>query len=281
MKYKYNFEDRKKSNKKKIIFVVVSIICTIVISSFLFRNSKNSVINKISNYIIYPINVLSNTTKNTFENFFVNFETKKDIVNKNEELNVKIYELEYKMLEQEKILEENRSLKRMLEIKSEYQHFNLIYGRIILREHDNWSKKFTINVGKMDGINLNQAVISTSGLVGYISKVNEKTSVVTTILDPSTSVSVNIGTINEPAVLRGDISLKSENRLKLEYIQIDTTISIGDMLYTSGLGNNYPGAIPVGKIISIDGEKNDMNRTAIVEPAVSISNISEVAIIIK
>lgn len=280
MKYKYNFDDRKKSNKKKIIFVVVSIICAIVISSFLFRNSQNVIVNKIANTIISPIRYVSVNTKKWFENFSSNLQSKKNIMYENEQLHVKIYELEYQMLEQEKLLQENNSLKRMLNIKSEYQHFELLYGRIILREHDNWSKKFTINVGSNEGVKLNQAVISTSGLVGYISKVNEKTSVVTTILDPSTSVSVNIGTINEPAILRGDLTLKSENKLKLEYIQIDTTISIGDMLYTSGLGNTYPSSIPVGKITSISGDKNDINRTAIVEPAVNISEISEVAIIV-
>lgn len=281
MKYKYNFDDRNKSNKKKIIFVVVSIVCAIVISSFLFRNNENKIISKVSNIIIYPINSLRVFTINTFDGFLDNFKSKKKILAQNDELSVKIYDLEYKILEQEKILEENKSLKRMLDIKSEYQHFDLIYGKIILREHDNWSKKFTINVGSLDGIKKNQAVISTAGLVGYISKVSDKTSVVTTILDPSTSVSVNIGTINEPAILRGDLALKSENKLKLEYIQIDTTISIGDMLYTSGLGNTYPSTIPVGKIISINGDKNDMNRSAIVEPTVNIAQISEVAIIIK
>ena len=47
MKYKYNFDDRNKSNKKKIIFVVVSIVCAIVISSFLFRNNENKIISKV------------------------------------------------------------------------------------------------------------------------------------------------------------------------------------------------------------------------------------------
>lgn len=279
MKYKYNFDSRKKSNKKKIIFIVVTLIITIVISSFLFRNSENTIINKIANVIISPVTFISNGLNNVNEKISLTFKSKNDLQKENEELKVKIYEAEYKILEQKKILNENESLKRMLDIKSEYQHFNLKYGKIIYREHDNWSKTFTIDIGKKDGINLNQAVISSNGLVGYISHVNENTSCVTTILDPRTSVSVNIGTINEPAILRGDANLKAENKLKLEYIQIETVISIGDMLYTSGLGNTYPSTIPVGKIISINGNKNDMNRYAIVEPCVDIASIFEVAII--
>lgn len=281
MKYKYNFYDRKKSNKKKIIFVVAIFIVAIVISSFLFRNSNNKVLNKISNVILAPINSISNGINNLGDNFFSYFANKKKIEEENDVLKKQLEEAKYINLETKKIEEENASLKRMLEIKSNYQHFNLKYGRIILREHDNWTKKFTIDIGKNEGIALNQAVISSNGLVGYISEVNDTTSVVSTILDSLTSVSVNIGTINEPAILKGDPNLKSNNRLKLEYIQIDTVISLGDMLYTSGLGNTYPSTIPVGKIIEIKGSKNDMNRYAIVEPLVDIASIKEVAIIVE
>ena len=128
---------------------------------------------------------------------------------------------------------------------------------------------------------LNQAVVHEDGLVGYVSNVLEDRCTVTTILDPSSSVSVNISTINEPAILQGDLSLKSKNRLKLTFIPIDAEISISDMLYTSGLGSAYPNAIPVGKIIEVANNKNDTNRYAIVEPNVNIRTISEVGIIIN
>ncbi|MNI64916.1 rod shape-determining protein MreC [compost metagenome] len=95
------------------------------------------------------------------------------------------------------------------------------------------------------------------------------------------SVSVNISTINEPAILRGDLELKSNNKLKLTYIPIGTELSIGDMLYTSGLGSIYPNGIPVGKVVEVINKKNDIDRYAIVETSVNIRTISEVGIIIN
>ena len=169
----------------------------------------------------------------------------------------------------------------MLEIKKAFQHFNLKMGKIIYREHDNWTQSFKLDIGKNDGVSLNQAVVHTNGLVGYVSSVEDTTCTVTTILDPSTSVSVSISTINEPAILKGDLNLKSNNRLNLTYIPLDAQISIDDMLYTSGLGETYPASIPVGKIIEIEKNKNDINRYAIVEPCVNIRTISEVGVIIN
>ena len=199
----------------------------------------------------------------------------------NQELKKENDNLKYKLLEKENLEKENESLKKMLEIKNNYQHFELKLGKIIYREHDNWSQTFKIDIGKNDGIKLNQAVIHTNGLVGYISNVEDNTSTVTTILDPTASVSVNISTINEPAVLKGDLTLKSENKLKLTFIPLGTEISISDMLYTSGLGSMYKATIPVGKIVEIVNDKNDTDRYAIVEPNVNIRTISEVGVIIN
>ena len=92
---------------------------------------------------------------------------------------------------------------------------------------------------------------------------------------------INISTINEPAVVNGDLELKSKNRLKLTYIPLDTEIAVSDMLYTSGIGVMYPSSIPVGRIVEIVNSKNDVNRYALVEPSVNISKISEVAVIVN
>ena len=166
-------------------------------------------------------------------------------------------------------------------MKKEYQHYETVMGKIIYREHDNWSQTFTIDVGANDGIKVDQTVVHKDGLVGYISNVTDATATVTTILDASSSVSVSISTANEPAVANGDLELKSKNRLKLTYIPLDTEISISDMLYTSGIGVKYPSSIPVGRIIEVVNSKNDVNRYALIEPCVNINDISEVAVIIN
>ena len=53
------------------------------------------------------------------------------------------------------------------------------------------------------------------------------------------------------------------------------------MLYTSGIGVKYPSSIPVGRIIEIVNNKNDVNRYALIEPCVDINSISEVAVIVN
>jgi len=281
MQYKYDFEDREKVKKSKIIFIIILLIISFFISAVFFRNSSNVIVSNISNIALKPFTITYDFVTSAFSKLGVYFSNKEKINEENSNILKENEELKLQLLESQKILDENTSLKQMLEIKKAFQHFDISMGKIVYREHDNWTKTFKIDIGENDGVKVNQAVVSTNGLVGYISSVEKETSTVTTILDPSSSVSVKISSANEPAILKGDLDLKSSNKLKLEFIELDANISISDMLYTSGLGTLYPSSIPVGKIIEIKNSKNDIDRYAIVEPNVNITSISEVGVIIN
>lgn len=281
MNYRYGFDNKRKKGKKRIIFVIIFIILVIMFASLFFRKSSNKVLSSITSVTSYPIIGIKNAFSwagSGLKNIFTN---KNDLLEKNKSLEDENRDLKLKLLESEKIIEENESLKNMLDIKNSYKHFNLKLGKIIYREHDNWTKTFNIDIGSKDGIKLNQAVVHKDGLVGYISNVTDNSSTVTTILDPSSSVSVNISTINEPAMLQGDLELKSKNKLRLDFIELDAELSIGDMLYTSGLGSIYTNSIPAAKIVEVKSKKNDINRYAVAEPCVDIKSIKEVAVIIN
>lgn len=278
MDYRYDFSDNRGRKNKKIVFIIIFLIFVIMFVCFFLRNNSNKVISRISGVVSSPINFVYNIFNS---NKNIQNQDIEKIRQENETLRAENETLKYQVLESQKILDENTTYKEMLNIQKEYQHYELVMGNIVFREHDNWTQTFTINVGKNDGIELNDAVVHEKGLVGYVSSVSETSAVVTTILDASTSVSVNISTINEPAVLNGDLELKSKNRLKLTYIPIDVEVAVSDMLYTSGIGIMYPSSIPVGKIVEIVNNKSDVNRYALVEPSVDISKITEVAVIIN
>lgn len=278
MDYGIDFSNNTQKRKKKIIFIIIFSILVIMFVAFFFRKSNNKVVSSVATFVSKPINVVYSEIYKVTNSQSSDIE---ELRAQNEELKKENEQLKIQALESQKIIDENTTLKEMVNIQKKYQHYNTVMANIIYREHDNWTQTFTIDVGSNDGIELNQTVVHEDGLVGYISSVKETTSVVTTILDASSSVSVNISTINEPAVVNGDLELKSKNRLKLTYIPLDTEIAVSDMLYTSGIGVMYPSSIPVGRIVEIVNSKNDVNRYALVEPSVNISKISEVAVIVN
>ena len=156
-----------------------------------------------------------------------------------------------------------------------------MYANIILRDYSNWNETFTINKGKNHGIKLKQTVISSKGLVGFVSEVTPNNSIVTTIMNPNTAVSVEIATINELALVKGDFDLKDKGQMKLTNIPINSELSVGEKIYTTGIGTMYEKGLIIGEIKEIINKKNDIDRYAIVEPYTDFSSLDFVAVIVE
>lgn len=277
MKYRYNYKKNATSIDKKSILIVIAVIfLAIILSLFLFRN--NPVIQKINNVLTTPFKMIANSKLVSWVNEGI--KTNGVLKEENEILKSKNSDLSLKLIEYEKLMKENESLRKQLDIKSAFQHYKLVTSKIILRSYDSYNITFEIDAGSQSGVKIGNAVIHENGLVGYISNITENTSTVVTILDPKTSVSVKMQSVSSPSLLTGSLEMKINNTLKLESIEIGAEVSISDILYTSGLGNMYPGSIPVAKIEKIENKKTESERYAICSPLVDISNINEVAVII-
>lgn len=269
---------KSKRKKTKGITTVILII-TMIILSFAFYKTNIPLVNTISYKIVSFVTGTGKMIGGVFTKGFDYFEGVKDIKTENAKLLEENTKLKYSLVEIPLIKEEIEALKIKLGIKENYNHLDLAYADVLLRDYGNWNETFEINKGSKQGLKEKQTVISSKGLVGYISKVGENTSTVKTILDPSTAVSIEIASINKVALVKGDFQLKKAGNLKLVYIPIDTDISIAETVYTSGIGGLYPKGIPVGTIIKVVNRKNEIDRYAVVKPLHNIYDIKSVAII--
>ena len=144
MDYGIDFSNNSQKRKKKIIFIVIFLIFVIMFVAFFFRNSNNEIVSKVASVISKPINFVYNGINNIFNSDSSDVE---ELQAQNEELKKENEELKMQVLESQKILDENTTLKEMLNIQKEYQHYETVMANIIYREHDNWTQTFTINVG--------------------------------------------------------------------------------------------------------------------------------------
>lgn len=271
---------KNKRRQTKGITTVV-LIFGIIILSFCLYKTNIPVVGKLSSIIVEFIDGSGKMVTGVFSEGFGYFGNIKTIRKENETLKKEIADLKYKMLEIPMIEKENETLKVKLGIKERYNHFQLEYADVVIRDYNSWNETFEINKGKNQGIKEKQTVVIEQGLVGYISSVADNTSTVTTILDPTAAVSIEIASINKVALVKGDFELKKTGELKLVYIPIDTEVSISETVYTSGIGGVYPKGIPVGTIIKVVNKKNEIDRYAVVKPVENIANVKSVAIIIN
>ncbi len=271
----------KNKRKKTKGITLILIVFVVVILSFFLHKTNIPIVSQISSGIVGFLDGSTKTIGGIFKEGFGYFGNIKTLKEENRILAEEKADLKYSLLAIPTLEKENETLRVKLGIKERYNHFKLEYADVVIRNYNSWDETFEINKGKNQGIKEKQTVVVEQGLIGYISKVEDNTSTVTTILDPGTAVSIDISSVNKVALVKGDFTLKKSGNLKLVYIPIDTEVSISETIYTSGIGGVYPKGIPVGIIIKVVNKKNEIDRYAVVKPVQNIADVKSVAIIVN
>lgn len=150
-------------------------------------------------------------------------------------------------------------------------NLNLIISKVYLRNIYNFTSTLTIYKGSNLGISDGMAVINDKGLIGVIDSASSDTSVVKLITNNSSNISVRI---NDSY---GTLKML-DNKLVVKDLTADALISIGDSIYTSGLGD-LPKDIYVGKVVDVTLNNTEIEKIIEVIPAVDLNNINYVLVV--
>ena len=202
-----------------------------------------------------------------------------DALDENGQLKEEIRDLEQQLRDAQYAVDENESLRQMLEIKERNRDFQFAIAEVVARSAGNWSYTLSLDKGSAAGIEVDDCVITEDGMVGYVSEVGPNYAEVTTVLDPAMQAGAIVTRTREVAVAEGDFDLMEDETLKLAYLTRDAEAIIGDTVETSGTGGIFPKGLLIGTIESIQPEDHGMSNYAVIEPAVDISAVKRVYVI--
>jgi len=264
-------------------YVVGLIFITVVIFVFMGmstveRPKANVVENALGN-IISPIQKFIYNIGESIENTFHFFREIKTLKEQNEELSVKLDQLEHENRSIQELKEENRRLREMLELKERMEQFDMVGAEIVSKNPGNWFHTFIIDKGTAHGLKKECAVITTKGLVGYINDIGTNWASVITIIDSNSSVASHVVRTQDITIVKGDLTLQDQGLCKMTYISKGSDIIAGDVIETSGMGGIYPKGLLVGKVKEIKPEAHGISQYAIIEPAVNFERLNEVFVI--
>ena len=256
-----------KSNK--LYFFSKDIIClllAIFFSLFIFFSNKSSYVQNLENKIIDFISFVYYPKK-----WYQNILTTEL---KNELLSQKIIQLKLMNSKLENYRNENIELKKMLNFKESYSKLSLKPANKV---NHSYSSIFSIiiNIGSLDGIDKNLAVLDMSGLIGKTISVGKNGSKVQLITDKNFAVSVKVGSEMHLSVFKpmyGKLGY-------LERVLKSLELNVGDIVYTSGVSEIYPSDLPVAKIVSLKNNPDKLYQDVIVEILADIDNLNYVFVI--
>jgi rod shape-determining protein MreC len=171
--------------------------------------------------------------------------------------------------------EENRRLRRLLDLRSRLP-MQTLAGEVIGREWGGWVRSLTVNRGRADDVQRLTAVISPDGLVGRVVDVRPGASVVQVLTDPASTVGAHAVRSRTPGVVEGE----PRGTLRFKYMARDGTgLQVGDLVVTSGLGGVFPRGIPIGRVKAIEDRGAALFSYATLEPAVDFARLDEVLLV--
>lgn len=170
---------------------------------------------------------------------------------------------------------ENNQLKALLRSSTEIQG-KVLVARLMSIATDPFVNQVTIDKTNRDNLFVGQPVLDANGVMGQVIHVGPLSSKVLLINDPHSGVPVQVTRNGVRAIAVGDAY---SGKLRLANVPQTTDIRAGDVLITSGLGENYPAGYPVGQVTSVVKDPGLQFMTIAVEPSARLDRSREVLLV--
>ncbi len=229
--------------------------------------------------IVSPLQSLGAAISNGFYSFLGIFSDSSSLKKEVDKLQKEINQLRENQVELEELRRMNEYYRQYLELKEQNPDYKFADCRVISVDTNNKYGNFTINVGLLGGVKVNQPVITPEGLVGVVYEVGMNYANVRTILDPATQVPAYVIRVGSGGVTGGTLSLAKEGKLRLNYLPRNNGIAEGDYVVTSGKGEVYPRNLLIGTVKEVHSESDGLTMYAIIEPFANIRDLTNVFVI--
>ena len=260
--------------------LIVTTACAVVISVLSYLSATSGFLQNAVGVLTYPFRSATSAVAAWVEDKQRYYKDYSDLLTENEELRVRVAELERDARQADADRTENALLRDLLDLREQRRDFVFESAAVIDRQSTNWTSTLTLNRGTAHGIEKNDCVVSSEGfLVGVVSSVGYNWCTVLTVIDTDTELGARIFRTQEVAVAEGDLSLMGEGKLKLTYLSADTQLLSGDIIITSGLGGFYPGGLVLGTVDSVRTDDDGLAQYALLTPSAQLDALTEVFVI--
>lgn len=266
-------------NKKYLIVTAILIVSIIIVYFSAVDRENTLAYDNAVGYIVEPVATLFEAVSNKVSDFFDYFTNKKMLVNKYQELDNKVMELEHTNSKLQSLEIENERLRGLLNFKEQNPDFKLSACTVISKDTSNYYSTFLIDKGSNDGIGTNMPVVGAKGVIGYVVETGATFAKVQTVIEGGSSLGCVVTRTGNTAVCEGNTSLLKDGLLTMIYVSKEMNLVEGDIIETSGLGEIYPKGLAIGRIKKIETEAITKTQYAIIQPVEDFDFIREVFVI--
>lgn len=193
----------------------------------------------------------------------------------NERLLKENYDFQGKLVRMKELEKENNFLRGQVGLLPR-DKFVIQAASIIGRDSYNLGNWIQINKGERDGLKKDMPVIIGNGiLIGKVSEVNYSAAKIILITNPESVINALDIETEAKGVVKGEFGLG----ITLDMVLPTETITVGDAVATSGLGNQIPRGLLIGNIREVKMSPDGLFQQATLSSPIDFSKLSQVFII--
>jgi len=239
-------------------------------------SGPDAVIIRIATPIQFAAATLARGLSNLWGDYIYLVDVKEDntrLVSQNARLQERVRKLEA-------LEEENRRLRRLLDLRSTIRA-DVLSAQVIGKNTNEFFRVARVTLDRPSrDIGPNLPVLSSDGVVGVTLKSAGDTVDVRLVVDAGSGVDIVVQRTGARGFIRGTGD-ETKYSCSVEYVQRTDEVEVGDLLVTSGVGRRFPGGIPVGTVTQVVRRDFGIYQQVLATPAVDFSRLEEVLIVVS
>jgi rod shape-determining protein MreC len=185
-----------------------------------------------------------------------------------------------------RLKQENADLKESAQTLERLQRLLLLKARVpaamiaaevVAYSPSAWFRTIVINKGQRDGVRKGFPVVTSEGVVGKVTRVSSRSSVVLLVIDRNSAVDCLAQRTRTRGILEGE----GGGRCYLRYVSRTEDIQIGDHIVTSGLEGIFPKGLSLGEVAKVEKKAYGLFQEIEIMPSADLGRLEEVMVIVR
>ena len=188
-------------------------------------------------------------------------------------LKQKLAILETQIMDYEHQVQEVQRLRKLIGFSQQYSR-GMMVAEVIGLSTKSPFQGMRIAKGSLDGVSVGMPSVAAHGVVGRVIRTGLKFSDVQLLVDTN----FNLDVLVERTRVRGVLHGISDGRCRLK-LHRRADIRIGDTIVSSGITGSFPKGLPVGRVMRISYEADNVSQVITIQPWVDYHGLEELVIL--
>lgn len=263
-------------------FKIIAVLLAAVLAFFLravYTGGLMPALSHIGGAVATPFGEFFAGIGNGIQDFFQPIFHGRELQKENEDLQKLVDELTRRQADYDELKNQNDLYRRFFSISDSNADYTLEPATVIAHVPDDPSGSFIINIGQSQGITSGMPVITENGLVGIVGLVSERYCRVLTLMDPAVNIGVLDSTTLDTGILTGDAAMSEDNTARLTYLRLQSEAAAGDLILTSGYGEQIPQGLTVGYLSDVSLAATGLTLEGVIDLSARPENARQVFVI--